>query len=137
MVKVTGLKSLTEKFKRLRTNTAPAARHGVGAGADIIVAEQKRLAPVKTGALRNSIDWTFGDPPQGARLGGGPRGENTTRATIYAGNNVIYYAPFVEFGTMARPAQPFFYPGYRIMRKRAKAAIAKSLKTAVQGKTLR
>src|SRR4051812_23705921 len=109
---ITGLARLNDKFQKMVATAVPDVRVGVTEGASLIVAEQQRLAPVKTGALRASVQWTFGDPPEGARLGGGKRSASETRATITAGNNNVFYARMVEFGTRHAPAQPFFYPGY-------------------------
>lgn len=131
-VTTTGLARLNAKFQKMVAAAVPDVRVGVAEGANIIVAQQQRLAPVKTGALRASIQWTFGDPPQGASLGGGKRSQNETRATITAGNDHVFYAAMVEFGTRHAPAQPFFYPGYRARRKEAKRAIQKAVKASVQ-----
>lgn len=134
-VTIKGNRELSEKLKRLRTVASAPVRIGVGKAAELIVEEQKRLVPVVTGRLRDSIQWSFNAPPSGVRLGGARTGQqaNETRAFITAGDRKAFYAPFVEFGTTSMQAQPFFYPGYRIMRKRAKAEIAKAIKAAVKG----
>jgi HK97 gp10 family phage protein len=129
---ITGLARLNDKFQRMVATAVPDVRVGVAEGASLIVAEQQRLAPVKTGALRASVQWTFGDPPQGTRLGGGKRSASETRATITAGSTRVPYAAFVEFGTRHAPAQPFFYPGYRATRRQAKAAIRKAVAASVR-----
>lgn len=46
---------VTNKFKSLRNKMISGSRHGIDDSADIIVAEGYASAPVKTGALRNSI----------------------------------------------------------------------------------
>lgn len=132
--RITRLARLNDKFRKLVEDSTPAARAGVAEAADLIVSEQKRLAPVRTGALRNSIQWNFGEAPEGAKLGSPGKGQaaNESRAVITAGDRVAYYAPFVEFGTESAPAQPFFYPAYRANRKRAKAIIQKAVRAAVQ-----
>lgn len=129
--RVTGVPSLNRKLKQLREVTATQMEPAMGQAAQVIVSEQKRLVPVKTGALRNSIGWRFGDPPADAKLGGGPRSRNSTRVSIYAGDFTAWYARIIEFGTVKARAQPFFYPGYRATRKRAKAIITKAVKAAV------
>jgi HK97 gp10 family phage protein len=100
--------------------------------ASLIVAEQKRLAPIRTGALRDSITWTFGSAPAGSSFGGGQRSANETRITITEGNMRVRYAPFVEFGTTSMQAQPHFYPGYRATRRRARTIIAANVRKAVK-----
>jgi HK97 gp10 family phage protein len=131
---VKGLPQLSAKLKRLRTATAEPVKVGVGKGAQLIVEEQKRLVPVKTGALRDTIQWTFGDPPAyasvGLRLGG--RKENETRATITAGTSAVRYAHLVELGHSGKPGTPYFYPGYRSRRKDAQKIIAAHVRQAVK-----
>jgi len=131
---VKGLPQLSAKLKRLRTATAEPVKIGVGKGAQLIVEEQKRLVPVRTGALRDSITWTFGDPPAyasvGLRMGG--RQKNETRATITAGSNAVRYAHLVELGHGGKPGTPFFYPGYRSRRKEAQKIIAAEIRRAVK-----
>lgn len=124
---------LASKLSKLRSETAPAMTKAMGEAADLIVATQRRLAPVDTGALRDSIQWKFGDPPADARLGGGGRSVNETRVSITAGDARAYYAAFVEHGTQSHPAQPFFYPGYRAEQKHARAIIQRGVKSAVKG----
>lgn len=89
-------------------------------------------------------------------------GINDLKVTVFAGGGKVYYARFVEFGTQpgrkgarayskskqssrrvlrthpGNKAQPFFYPAYRMQRKRIaralKAAVSKAIKkTAKMG----
>jgi len=54
--------------------------------------EAKRICPVDTGRLRNSISTAKGD-----------------KTTMFVGTNVEY-APYVEFGTHKMSAQPYMRP---------------------------
>ena len=73
-----------------------AARQYEQATAEAIVADAQAAAPVRTGALRDSI--MVVSDPRG-------RGAGHVSAGVYAP-----YAPFVEFGTRYMSAEPFFYP---------------------------
>lgn len=100
-----------------------------------------------TGALRPS-----------AKQSGKAR-ERGIYASAYAGNNTAFYARWVEFGTKATPyrpsrrnanykrtvimtkayaahaatpAQPFFFPAYRVNKKRARARIARSISRSIK-----
>jgi HK97 gp10 family phage protein len=106
-----------------------------------VVADMKRLVPVSTGALRDSIGWTWGDAPKGAITLGTVRGRRYARMaiTIYAGTRDkslgaadAFYARFQEFGTVKMTANPFFYPAWRANRKRVKGAITRAVKRAVR-----
>src|SRR5262245_43990163 len=121
MAKIKRSKELTAKLVKLRNATAAEVRKGVAKGAELIVGEQRRLVPIDEGDLRVSIDWIF--QAQAA---------NQTKAIIFAGGAKAPYAPYVEFGTSSAPAQPFFFPGYRVMRRRAKAAIAAEVRRAIK-----
>jgi HK97 gp10 family phage protein len=57
------------------------------------VADAKRRAPVDTGALRDSIDWTPYNDGLGAEIG-----------------STVDYAPYQEFGTWKMAPQPFLNP---------------------------
>lgn len=108
-----------------------------------IVDAMKASVPVKSGKLRDSINWTWGDVPAGSFViaeirSGKNKGDQyaTLRIKIYAGNKDAFYARFVEFGTAAHsvargadreraklqdvgrqhpgtPAQPFFFSAYK------------------------
>lgn len=43
------------------------------------------------------------------------------------------YAAWVEFGTSKNAAAPFFWPAYRLMKRRMKARMSRAVKKAVQG----
>jgi HK97 gp10 family phage protein len=140
-----GLPQLKAKLRRLQTDTADDIKPTLGQAAQKIVDLMKRLVPVDDGDLRDSIDWTFGDAPQGAiRIAAARAGALTV--TIFAGNEKAYYARFVEFGTAPHTqagqfagtqhpgtaAQPFFFPSFRAMRKEVRRMLAKAVREAVR-----
>lgn len=117
------LKALPEEVKR---QIRPALERGAQEIADLAV----HLAPVDTGALRNSIDWAYGDPPDSAVLAGGKSGPpaqvSDLRISVYAGNELAFYARWKEFGTRLEPAHPFFFVAYRALRKRVASGIKRA-----------
>lgn len=110
----------------------------------------RRFAPVKSGALRRSIDYTFGhyrpdnSNVRGVEAGGGSAGELTV--TLHAGDEVAWYASLVEFGTAPHTnrglfdgthhpgsrAAPFFFPGFRFGKKRARARLARAVRAGAK-----
>ncbi|WP_374690310.1 HK97-gp10 family putative phage morphogenesis protein, partial [Accumulibacter sp.] len=58
----------------------------------------RAAAPKRTGALAASVRHEVVATPDGVRL------------RIEVGNNTVYYAPFVEFGTSREPAHAFVRP---------------------------
>lgn len=140
-----GLPQLKAKLVALKERTADEVRPALAASADEIVAMMRRLVPVDSGALRDSIGWTFGDKPRYAQALAVARAGDLV-VTIFAGNSRVRYAHLVEFGARPHkaggkfagaehpgaPAQPFFYPSYRALKRDAKRRIAKAVREAVK-----
>ena len=65
---------------------------------------------------------------------GGATVAGSNQALVTVGNTDVRYPHLLEFGTTRTPAQPFFWPGFRLSRKRAenriKRAISKAIKEA-------
>lgn len=141
---------LLKKLQAIQGKPRAAMRKALQQSAEEIVALQKRLAPKRTGALANSIGYSFGGHvPDNANVrgvGGGQGGDPDLTAVIHAGDKDAYYAAFVEFGTAPHeaggmfegaqnpgtPAQPFFYPAYRALRKRAKSRVSRAAAKAIK-----
>jgi HK97 gp10 family phage protein len=148
MAKIEGLDRLKKRFERLPAAVFDEVGKAIEQSADEIVQMQKRLAPKKTGALADSVQANLdADPPKYATFRPSGRGgrskprETGVVATITAGNTKVRYAHLVEFGTAphAQPnnprvgyqhpgakAEPFFYPAYRALKKRAKGRISRA-----------
>ena len=100
-----------------------------------LVETMRNLAPEDTGDLKHSIKYTMpgqSTPPYSQPGGSTVAAENQVLVT--AGNTDVRYPHLVEFGTVHAPAQPFFFPGFRLKRKRLanriKRAIGKAVKEA-------
>lgn len=143
--KILNLARLNRKLARLPAETIEAIRPAMAAAADEIVRMAQRFVPVASGKLRDSIGWVFGaNIPKGAvaiaKIGGGRRGSKTIKEltiTVYAGNDEAFYARWVEFGTVNTPAQPYFFPSYRAVRKSVKAKVRKAVREAAQAEAKR
>lgn len=93
-------------------------------GAEEIVAFAKRLVPVDSGKLRDSIGWQWGDEaPEGAIVLATAKRQGLS-LVVFAGNSKAFYARWVEFGTVKTRAQPFFFPAYRSLRNGVKRKIS-------------
>lgn len=110
----------------------------VKSGNDLAVTA-RILAPRDTGALQESITVTPGGsntPPYST-----PGGRVTVpelAVAVTAGNKDVRYAHLVEYGTQEAAAQPYFWPAFRLMRKkitgRIKRAAAKAVKQGWGGR---
>lgn len=139
---VQGLDRLQRKLlRKIPDSVRDATRNAMAEGAARIVGMMKTLAPVKTGALRHSIGWTWGEAPSGSMAIGQikPRRAGDEVITIYAGtrNKALgrgdaFYARFVEFGTVKMSARPFFYVSYRQHRKAVKSRVNRAMKKALK-----
>lgn len=117
--------------KAARDSIKPALLTGGYEVADAIEA----LAPEDTGDLKGSVAVTppGGNTPPYSQPGGSNEvPDNAVAVTV--GNTDVRYPHMVEYGTSHSPAKPFFWPGFRLSRKRAsnriKRAIAKAVREA-------
>ena len=102
--------------------------------AEEIADTMKHLAPVDSGDLLHSIHVTLpgqSTPPYSQP--GGMRVAGETEALVTAGNEDVRYPHLVEYGTADAAAQPFFWPAFRLGRKRAANRIKRAVAKAVKG----
>lgn len=144
-----------EKLKRRFAALPEKVREQIGVefakGAQDLVAMQRRLAPKKTGKLRESITWRWGfEGRVKYSQGGGSRAPGAMKTgllniVVSAGNAQVRYAHLVEFGASAHvaggifegvrhpgaPAQPFFFVSYRAKRRALKARAKRALRKGI------
>ncbi|WP_313349790.1 HK97-gp10 family putative phage morphogenesis protein [Paracoccus sp. (in: a-proteobacteria)] len=127
------------KLKQIPAVAVDAARIAMEEGAQEIVDAMKAAVPVKSGTLRDSIGWTWGDLPPGTFMideirSGGNKGDQyaTLRIKIYAGAGDGFYARFQEFGTVKMPAHPFFYPVWKKMKPGFNKKIRARVRAAIR-----
>lgn len=127
--RVEGLERLKARFAKIPPAMRDEVRIAIEKGADELVEMQKRLAPVESGELRDSIR---------KRDGG-----HGLSVEVFTDD---FKARWVEFGTSAHvaggefsgaqipsiPARPFFFPAYRALRKRIKSRITRAVSKAVK-----
>lgn len=129
--KVRGVEKLNRKLAALPKVAKDEIRKALAKSADEIAAMARRLVPVDSGALRESIGWTYGRAPKGSLVlaRGGVEG---LTVTVFAGNDKEFYARWVEFGTVNMRAQPYFFPSYRANRRRARSRISRGVTAAAK-----
>lgn len=105
-------------------------------GAHEVAAAQRLLVPVDTGALRDSIHVTpAGQTTPAYSQPGGASVVGPLAARITAGNSDVRYAHLVEYGTggdSPTTPQPYFWPGYRLIRRRVTSRIKREIGKAVR-----
>lgn len=118
MAKVEGLERLKRRFAKLPAKMRTEVKASLEKSADELVAMQKRLVPVDEGDLRDSIEKR--------------EGQHELSVEVTGGDDKAFYARFVEFGTASQPAQPYFFPAYRSLRKRIKNRTRRAVRKAVK-----
>lgn len=143
-----------DRLKRKLAAMAPAAkaeiRKALSQSADEITALQRTAAPKRSGALARSIGNTFGQyTPDNSNVRGvsATGGGHDLSVTLHAGDETAYYAAFVEFGTEPHRQRrnrfnggehpgaapnPFFFPMFRLGKKRAKSRITRAINKAAK-----
>lgn len=148
--KVRNKDKLFSKLKQLAPETAKAiGQEAIKAGSDM-VSIARSYVPVDKGDLRDSIVMTPGGQQTPAySQPGGAQVVPEHAALVTAGNSKARYPHLVEYGARAHtaggvfegaahpgaPAQPFFWPAFRLLRKgfrpRMTRAMNKGIKQAL------
>lgn len=132
---VQGLQSLERKLtKTIPDRVRQLLRQAMEQSANEIVALMKRLVPKgATGRGEESIGWTWGEAPEGSMtLGTVQMPGGDMAITIYAAGGEAFYLRFHEFGTQKMAASPFFFPAYRLNKRRAKNRITRAIRKGLK-----
>ena len=144
-VSVRGKDELFAKLKRLAPQAQKELEVSNGKKAHEMVSLARGFVPVKTGKLRDSIEATppGGTPPDYSQ---GSRTVPEGAFMVTAGNAKVRYAHLVEFGSRPHinegqfagtqnpgaPAQPFFFPAYRLIRKAMRSAASRAITKSIK-----
>lgn len=128
-----GLSRFQRRMNLIPVKVREAVQPALLQGAHEIADAMESLAPEKTGDLKNSITVTGpggATPPYSQP--GGAMVVPSNAAAITVGSTDVRYAHLVEFGTKNAPAQPFFWPAFRLTRKRAAARVKRAISKAIR-----
>ena len=138
---VTGVAALRSRFKAIPEAIKREMVIVLERYAERIVADMRRLVPVRSEALRNSIGWTWGDAPKGSLRIGTFKGKEfgALKITIYAGTRDkklgkrdAFYALFQEFGTKEAAANPYFFPSLRANKRALRSAQTRAFRKVIK-----
>lgn len=129
-----GLSKLQRRLAAIPQAVRDAVKPALVKSADEIAAGARQFAPIDEGDLRDSIVVTppGGTTPPYSQPGGSHKVPDNAVA-ITVGNTAVRYAHLVEYGTRQAGAQPFFWPAYRLFRRRAANRIKRAIGKAVRG----
>jgi len=132
------LARLKKRLDAIPAKVKDAVQPALARSGEELVSHMRHLAPEDTGALKNSLAVTLpgqSTPPYSQP--GGSRVAAENQVLITAGNSEVRYPHLVEYGTAHAHAQPFFWPSYRLSKKRLanriKRAISKAVKEGAKG----
>lgn len=128
-----GLSSFQRRMNAIPKAAREAVRPALMQGAYDVADAIEALAPEDTGDLKGSVAVTGAGqatPPHSQPGGAKVVPENSVAVTV--GNTDVRYPHLVEHGTAKAPAQPFFWPGFRLARKKAQDRIKRAIGKAIR-----
>jgi HK97 gp10 family phage protein len=130
-----GLSETLAAIEKARRAPREAIIPALQKSGDELAAAQRALAETSrdTGKLIESIHVTMpGHSAPAYSQPGGSRVAGETEVIVSVGNTDVRYPHLVEYGTANAEAQPFFWPAFRLLRKRAQNRINRAAKKAVK-----
>lgn len=127
-----------ERIQAIPEAVREAAKPALQKSAEELAALQRQFAPVDEGELRDSITVTLpgqSTPPYSQP--GGMRVAGETEVLVTVGNEDVRYAHLVEYGTVKAGAHPFFWPAFRLLRKRLQNRVKRAIAKAVRDEARR
>ena len=129
-----GREKVLAKLKAMPAAARTAIKGALKANSDQIVAMQKRLVPVDSGDLRDSIRAEWGDVKlaSSANLASGGGGALTIKGVEF-GTSPHDQGGWAE-GTKppGTTPRPFFYGPWRAMRKKSKSSVSRAINKAAK-----
>lgn len=124
-----------EQFKRLtedlQREVHAAAVQELNAQAQSLAQTIQSVAPKKEGRLQHSVRVIPGKNDTQVRIVAG--GQETIRPEI--SSKPYDYARADEFGTVKMPAKPFFFPTYRLQKKKIVSTMKRRITAAIKARS--
>lgn len=115
---------LTDDLKR---EVFEVAADELNVQADELVSLMESVVPKETGALEISIRKIPGKSATQVRIVAGGKG-----TTKNSGGKAYDHARAVEFGTTHMKAEPFFFPSYRLKKKKMISSMKRKLTASIK-----
>jgi len=120
-----GKERVAARFAALKREVRQHLADAVRDNSEALAEAHRRLAPVESGKTVRSIKSEEVEGSQG-------RSYLNSAGADDKGGDDAFYARMVEFGTVKRPAHPWFYPTARAMRKQFKRRYRQGLRAAIK-----
>lgn len=118
--KFTGIDAMKRRVRAMHPELLQHVEPALREGANEIAGMARRLVPVRSGRLKDSIQAT--------------PGAQDLVWLVTAGSKEAFYAPFVERGSKG---QPFLNPSYQALKRRVKSRVSRAMKRAIKEATQR
>jgi HK97 gp10 family phage protein len=118
-------KKLTEDFRKEVHDLAVAE---LNAQAKDLAQTIESVAPVHEGTLKTTVKVVPGKTDTVVRVVAG--GKLTVRPSV--SSKPYDYSRADEFGTVNMPAKPFFFPTYRLRKKKIKASMKRKITASIK-----
>ncbi len=128
-----GLDRMNRRFAAVLKNVREVVQPSLVKSGEELASTMRQLAPVDEGDLKASIAVT----PPGATTPpysqpGGSRAAKENEVLVTVGNVDVRYPHLQEYGTSTAPAQPFFWPAFRLLRTRLQNRTKRAISKAVR-----
>jgi HK97 gp10 family phage protein len=135
MARSAQLDRLLAKMEAAKRAPREAIRPALMQSGEELAGAMRRLAEASrdSGDLIESITVTGpGEQTPPYSQPGGSRVAGEAEVLVAVGNSDVRYPHLVEYGTADTEAQPFFWPAYRLLRKRLQGRIKRAAAKAVR-----
>lgn len=127
------LARLTKRLEAIPREVKEAVVPALMKSGEELADQMRNLAPEDEGDLKASIAVTGpGERTPAYSQPGGFMTVPENAAAVTVGNENVRYAHLVEYGTSKSQAQPYFWPAYRILKKRLAGRIKRAVSKAVR-----
>ncbi|MEN3239048.1 HK97 gp10 family phage protein [Methylobacterium ajmalii] len=132
MARSKDLERLNRRLERIPEAVKEAVAPSLEKSGNELVGTMRRLAPEETGDLKRSLHMTpAGQSTPPYSQPGSSHVVPEGAVAVTAGNEHVRYPHLQEYGTEHAPAQPYFWPGFRLLRKRITNRTKRDLRKAV------
>lgn len=124
---------LEAKFAKISESAKATIKAALDTSGREMVEGARALAPVESGDLRDSIQATSGGQATPAHSQpGGSHVVPDYAVKVTVGNTRVRYPAHVEYGTATAEAHPFFWPAFRLLKKRLNSRISRAIGKAAR-----
>jgi hypothetical protein len=129
-----GLASFRNRLRRLPDAIRDGIRGDLIRGGEVVADAVRALAPEDDGDLIASVAVTGpGDQTPAYSQPGGSMTVPENSAAVTVGNEAVRYPHLQEYGTSFHAAHPYFWPGFRLARSSAVAAVTGGMRKIIRG----